>query len=141
VIYYTLDGSTPTTGSAVYSKAISVTQTSTVKAFAVAPNLKQSAVVSAVYTISAPITATAAPTFSPAPGYYTSAQSVTISDATSGATIYFTTDGSTPTTSSPVYSSPIGVASSMTIKAMAVATGSEPSSVVTGAYTIYVYTY
>lgn len=141
VIYYTLDGSTPTTGSAVYSKAISVTQTSTVKAFAVAPNLKQSAVVSAVYTISAPITATAAPTFSPAPGYYTSAQSVTISDATSGAKIYYTTDGSTPTTSSPVYSSPIGVASSMTIKAMAVATGSEPSSVVTGAYTIYVYTY
>jgi len=58
----------------------------------------------------------AAPTFSPAPGLYTSIQaksiSVNLSDATQGATIYYTTDGSAPTTSSTVYSSPITVSSS-----------------------------
>ena len=53
------------------------------------------------YTVSGVATA-AAPTFSPAAGTYTSTQSVTISDATTGATIYYTTNGTTPTTSSSV---------------------------------------
>jgi uncharacterized protein (TIGR03118 family) len=140
-IYYTMDGTTPTTGSTVYSKAISITKTTTVKALALAPNLVESAVVSAVYTISAPSSPAAAPTFSPAAGYYASAQSVTLGDTTRDAKIYYTTDGSTPTTNSSVYSQPISVSSSMTIKAIAVAPGSEASSVATGAYTIYIYTY
>jgi uncharacterized protein (TIGR03118 family) len=141
VIYYTVDGSTPTTGSTIYSKAISVTKTTTVKAIALAPDLTQSAVVSAVYTISAPSSPTATPTFSPVAGYYTSAQSVTLADTTSGATIYYTTDGTTPTTNSPVYRQPIGVSATTTIKAIALAPGSTPSTVVTGAFTIYIYSY
>ena len=77
----------------------------------------------------------AAPTFSPAGGTYTSAQSVTISTTTSGATIYYTTNGSTPTTNSTVYSGAITVSSNMTIKAIAVKDG--VSSVVsTATYTI-----
>ena len=83
---------------------------------------------------SLPVTAT--PTFSPAPGTYSSAQSVTISDATSGAIIHYTTDGSTPTTSSAVYSSPIPVGTTTTIRAMAVASGSQNSSVAAATFTI-----
>lgn len=80
--------------------------------------------------------AAAAPTFSPAPGGYTSPQNVTISDTTSGATIYYTTDGSIPTTSSAVYLTPVAVGASETINAIAVAPGVNDSTVSSGAYTI-----
>ena len=76
------------------------------------------------------------PTFTPAAGTYTEAQDVEISCGTSGATIYYTTDGSTPTTSSTVYSSPIPVTEGMTIKAIAVAAGYDDSEVATAEYTI-----
>lgn len=78
----------------------------------------------------------ATPTFSPAAGTYTSAQNVTISTETSGATIYYTIDGTEPTANSSVYSSAISVSSDMTIKAMAVANGYDNSAVATAAYTI-----
>ena len=79
----------------------------------------------------------AAPTFTPTPGTYATAQSVTISTTTSGATIRYTTDGSTPSgTVGTVYSGPISVPASMTIKAVAYQTGMTTSSVSTGAYTI-----
>ncbi len=80
----------------------------------------------------------ATPTFLPVAGTYTSAQSVTISDATSGATIYYTTNGTTPTTGSTVYSSssPIAVSSSETIEAIATASGYSASPVGSAAYVI-----
>jgi uncharacterized repeat protein (TIGR03803 family) len=58
---------------------------------------------------SLPLAAT--PTFSPGSGTYGSAQTVTINDTTTGATIYYTNDGTTPTTSSAVYNGPITVSS------------------------------
>jgi Chitobiase/beta-hexosaminidase C-terminal domain len=78
----------------------------------------------------------AAPTFTPAPGTYSSALSVTLSDTTPGASYYYTTNGTTPTTSSTPYSGAIPVSSSMTIEAIAVASGYAPSPVTSGTYTI-----
>jgi len=80
--------------------------------------------------------ATATPTFSPAAGTYTSPQMVTISDATAGATIYYTIDGTTPTTTSTKYTSTIAVNSTETIKAIATTTGFANSAVATATYTI-----
>ena len=76
------------------------------------------------------------PTFSPVAGTYTSVQSVTIACATDGATIYYTTNGSTPTTSSTPYTEPIEVAETKTIKAFAVKDGMIDSEIATAAYTI-----
>ena len=78
----------------------------------------------------------ATPTFSPAAGTYNTAQSVEISCSTAGATIYYTTDGTDPTTSSSVYSSAISVASSQTIKAIAAKEDMTNSAVASATYTI-----
>ena len=133
-IHYTTDGTTPTTSSASYSGAISVSSTTTIKAIAVKSGMTNSEVTTATYTINLPQVET--PTFSPAAGTYTSAQSVTISSATSGATIHYTTDGSSPTTSSATYSGAISVSSTTTIKAIAVKSGMTNSEVATATYTI-----
>ncbi|MGA2632668.1 MAG: glycoside hydrolase domain-containing protein [Terracidiphilus sp.] len=76
------------------------------------------------------------PTFSPAAGTYLTSQSVTISDATVGATVYYTTDGSAPTTNSMIYSSPIPVPASMLIQALSADNGANSSTVSSAAYTI-----
>ena len=79
----------------------------------------------------------AIPTFSPVAGTYTEVQNVAITSATEGATIYYTTDGTTePTTESAVYSEPIAVGANMTIKAIAVKEGMDNSAVATAEYII-----
>ena len=78
----------------------------------------------------------ATPAFSVSAGKYTSLQSVAISDSTSGATIYYTTDGTAPTTASNEYSAPIPVAATTTIEALAVANGYTNSSVASATYSI-----
>ncbi len=78
----------------------------------------------------------ATPTFTPAAGTYTSAQNVTISTTTEGATIYYTTDGTAPSTNSSVYSAPINVSETTTIKAIAVKADYNNSAVASASYTI-----
>jgi hypothetical protein len=94
--------------------------------------MTSSGTASATYTIESQV---ATPTFSPVAGNYSSAQTVSIA-TTSGATIYYTTNGSTPTTSSTVYSGPITVSTSETLKAYATKSGYFDSKVATAAYTI-----
>ncbi len=81
--------------------------------------------------------AVAPPVFSPAGGTYTSAQMVTLSSTTSGASIRYTTDGSTPSeTAGILYSAPIAVGSALTVKAIAYESGMIDSAVATAAYSI-----
>jgi large repetitive protein len=82
----------------------------------------------------------AAPVFSPPAGTYSAAQSVTITDATTGSAIYYTTNGTTPASSSAKYTSgsPITVSSTETLEAIAVAAGYENSPVTSATYTISV---
>jgi len=140
--YYTTDGSTPTEGSTLYSAskpiavgATTTSATTTIEAIAVASGYLNSAVGSAMYTINLPA---ATPVFSPSPGSYSTAQQVSLSDSTTGASTYYTTDGSTPSANSTLFSAatPISVSTTTTIAAIAVATGYSTSMVATGTYTI-----
>ena len=80
-------------------------------------------------------TTVSTPTFSLAGGTYTTEQTVTISCATSGATIYYTTNGSKPSTSSTMYNGAITISETTTLKAIAIKDGTE-SSVAEATYTI-----
>ena len=135
-IYYTTDGSTPTTGSTPYTAPVTISTTTTLKAIATATGFTNSAVAGGVYTIQSGNPPAATPTFSPVAGTYSTTQQVTISSTTSGATIYYTTDGSTPTTGSTPYTAPVTISITTTLKAIATATGFTNSAVQSGVYTI-----
>jgi hypothetical protein len=132
-IYYTIDGSTPSASSTLYVAPITVATSETIRAIAIAAGYPNSSVASATYALT--LAPAATPVFTPAAGTYTSAQSVTVSDATPGANIYYTTDGTTPTASSALYSGPIPVATNTTIQAIAVGSGS-PSALGSATYAI-----
>lgn len=85
-----------------------------------------------------PLGATQPPTFSPAGGTYTTAEYVTISSVTSNATIFYSTDGSTPTAASLQYfpNVPIQVNASETVQAIAIGQGYSASSVASATYVI-----
>jgi N-acetylneuraminic acid mutarotase len=133
-IYYTTNGVNPNSSSAVYSAPISVSTSETVEAIAVATGNAVSPAASASYTINLPTAAT--PTFSVSGGTYSTAQTVTISDSTPNATIYYTTNGTVPSIGSTAYSGAITVSSSETIEAMAIANGYSSSAVASASYTI-----
>jgi hypothetical protein len=132
-IYYTLDGSTPTTNSTQYTAPLTISVTTTIKAIASGAGCSDSAIATGTYTINGPA---ATPTFSPASGTYTSPQSVTISDSTAGAAVYYTLDGSLPSTGSTPYSGPITIDTTTTVKAIASASGYNLSDIASAAYTI-----
>jgi N-acetylneuraminic acid mutarotase len=136
-IYYTTDGTTPTVNSTLFQPGlapINILHSESLKAIAVASGCLTSAVATAVYTLP-PQAAT--PTFSLPAGTYTSKQTVTISESTPGATIYYSTNGSIPTTSSSVYHGPISVVDpTTTLQAIATASGHTTSDVASAIYLI-----
>jgi polygalacturonase len=140
-IRYTTDGSTPSeTNGALYSNTPVTVATGPTKlqAIAYAAGFTDSNVTSATYTINSP-TQVIAPVFSPGGGTYGTAQNVTISTATSGAIIHYTTDGSTPTeTNGTAYSAgtAVDISSTTTLQAIAFETGFTDSTVTSATYNI-----
>lgn len=131
---YSIDGSATTTEASSFSTSISKnlgTHTIVLKCYG---SNGSSQVSLSVDVVSPPSTAT--PKFSVASGTYTTAQTVAISDATTGAAIHYTTDGSSPTTSSPLYVGPLTVSSSVVIEALALAPGYTNSGLARASYTI-----
>ncbi|MDE5742812.1 MAG: chitobiase/beta-hexosaminidase C-terminal domain-containing protein, partial [Bacteroidales bacterium] len=116
-IRYTTDGTEPTATSAQYTAPLSITTKTTLKAVTVKYGLC-SKVTEAVYTL------VAMPTFS-ASGLVERNSTVTLSCETTGATIYYTTDGTEPTSASNEYTAAITVDRPMTIKAIAILDGEQ----------------
>jgi len=130
-IYYTTNGDEPTTSSAEYTAAIDITSTTTLKAIAVKDGLTNSEVSEATYTLQA-----VAPTFSVEAGEYSAAPSLELSTTTAGGAIYYTTDGTAPTSGSTLYSGAFVVIGDCTVKAVTIKSGWSNSEVAEAAYTI-----
>jgi len=131
IIYFTNDGSIPTTLSTPYTVLISIDGTQTIKAFAVASGYIDSNVVEETYTFQC-----ANLSFSPIAGTYTSSQTIQILCSTPLVDIYYTDDGSIPTSLSNLYTAPFLLSETKTIKAIASKTNYNDSNVLTGVFTI-----
>ena len=130
-IRYTVDGTEPTEAdSLLYTVAIPVDQTTTLRARAFKAGLAASNVLVNPYVLKVPVA-----TFTPGPGTYPTAQSVTLTSAV-GASIYFTTDGGDPSESSTPYTGPIPIATTSTIKTRAYRLNWSPSDIGSGTYTM-----
>jgi len=132
-IHYTTDGNTPTISSTLYTGPIMVSSNLTINAIALTNGIQDGGMASAAYIIEYPV---ATPTFSPSSGRYSGAQLLTISCATPGSIIYYTTNGSVPTVSSILYSNPVTISASVPICAIATKSGWTTSAVARAGFTI-----
>ena len=113
-IFYTLDGSDPTTESTLYTEPFSITQNTVVKAFGIGDGYTPSAIAEKEVVV---CVEAAAPVFSITREAGKSL--VSISSASDGATIYYNFANSTDATASVVYADPIEITSPTTIYAFA----------------------
>lgn len=142
-IHYTTDGSAPTRLSPVYLSPIEVTSAGTINAIAVLGDGRESCLGSESYVIEDGSTEVAAPTFSHGGGSYDHIIRVSMLTQTTGAYIHYTTDGSTPTTDSRVFTAPVEVridpdympGGTATIKAVAIKDGIS-SEITEASYTV-----
>ena len=115
--------------------ALSTTGTLDIAASYAGDNLYASAA-APIFQFTGSATTAVAPMFTSPAGTYSSAQSVTLSSTTPNTQIFYTLDGSTPTTRSTLYTTSIAVSRSLTVSAIAIAPGYTNSSVSTAEYTI-----
>lgn len=132
---YTLDGSTPTTNSLLYSTPFTLTSNTTVKVFGWKVGMTDSTLVSANFVVKL-----ATPTLSPNGGSFSDSVEVTLACTSPGATLFYTTDGSDPTTNSAVYSTPLLLTSSTTVKALAWKSGITESAIASALFSSLVAT-
>lgn len=130
LLYYTTDGSTPTSSSTRYTVPFTLTANTTIKALAVKSGMDNSHVTSASYVLQV-----ASPTFSGSESSFTDQATVSLSCATEGASIHYTTDGSTPSSSSARYAAPLSITETTTVKAIAIKSGWDASPIVQASYT------
>ncbi|MDE5575321.1 MAG: M6 family metalloprotease domain-containing protein [Bacteroidales bacterium] len=139
VIYYTQDGSDPSAASTRYSSPVAINKDVTLKAIALKDGMEDSKIATAKFTVKEDeptAERVASPVFSPKAGTVEKGTKVTISTATAGATIFYTTDGSEPSFADKEYVSPITIDRTMTLKAIASKEEMQDSKVVTAQYTI-----
>jgi alpha-tubulin suppressor-like RCC1 family protein len=135
-IRYTIDGTQPSPSSPIYTTPLAIAATTVVKAVAYKADYAASTTATGTYTIDLGTVAT--PTLSPGSGVYVTNQLVTVTTATAGATINYTTNGIDPTSSDPTVTSggTVAVNRSMTLKVMAWKAGMTASSVRRGDYRV-----
>jgi alpha-tubulin suppressor-like RCC1 family protein len=134
-IRYTVDGSTPTEASPLYTGPVAVSTSTTIKAAAFRSGWTASGTASAAYTMN--LGTLPAPTIQPTGGVFTSAATVTLTSI-AGATIRYTLNGADPTTSSTLYAGPFDVTATSTLKARAYHPDYSGGTVASASYTIKV---
>jgi len=134
-IYYTTNGRTPTADSTRYTQPITITDNVTIQAVAIASGWLNSDVVQLKYNIGSNVKA-GVPKPNVEPGLVSYGTTLTLSSDISGAVIYYTTDGNTPTVTSKKYTEPITLISDITIKAFTAAPGYIDSDIYTMAFRI-----
>lgn len=132
VLYYTTDGTVPTTASPKYEGPIAVSATTTLTAIALRPGYRPSEPVRETYTRMRTV---ATPEASPKGRSFVDPLQVALTDSTPGAVIRYTVDGSDPDSASPAYSGPIAIPATATLKARAYLPDWVPSAVMTEVYT------
>ena len=131
-IYYTTNGTNPTTSSNIYTVPITISSSTILKYLAIDLAGNTSPIYTQTYTIDTiPPTASANPTG----GLYNTTKTVTLNMSEPG-TIYYTTNGTNPTTSSNIYTGPITISSSTILKYLAIDLAGNPSPIYTQTYTI-----
>lgn len=133
-IRYTMDGTAPTkTTGMVYAGPINIDATATLKAIAYNGTNDDSLLKSGTYSLTLGGTIQT-PVISPAGGSYLRDQQISITSQTPGVTIFYTNDGSNPTSQSTTYTGPFTIKSNMAIRAIGVKTGYQTSAVKTEIY-------